>query len=134
SPHNFAGNATAGPSNPTDLSKPGSNQSSTTTTAADSLKRSSAAAGKQQATQDAAYLSQMHRQMPSPNAHSPAFRKDMPTVQEPTAEMIRSHMAAGMVPPAASPLMNMSASQMNQRPPSRPPSTLVQSTHPLSRP
>lgn len=120
--HNFAGST----SNPTDLSKPGANQTSTTP---EPLKRSNTLT--KPSAQEAAYLSQMHRQMTSPSGIATPYRKDLPTVQEPSAELLRSQMAA-MAPGGGSLPLNMS-SQLSQRPPSRT-SIVVQPAHPsLSR-
>lgn len=124
--HTFPGAVSAAP---TDLSKQQAVQSQPPTP--EPLKRSSAP--KAATTQDAAYLAQMTRQLPSPSAHSPAFRKELPAVQEPTADMIRSQMAS--LGPAAGALPLNMAAQLNQRPTSQPPSNLqVQGAHSLGRP
>lgn len=121
-PHNFAG----GTSNPTDLSKPGANQTSTTP---EPLKRSNTLT--KPPVQETAYLPQMHHQITSPSGIPTTYRKDLPTVQEPSAELLRSQMAA-MIPTVAggsSLPLNMS-SQLNHRPPSRTSSMVVQPAHP----
>lgn len=123
--HNFAGGAP----NPTDLSKPGANQTSTTP---EPMKRSTAPKAAQA---EAAYLSQMHRQMTSPSGIPTTYRKDLPTVQEPSAELIRSQMAA-MAPGGGALPMTMPAQMSQQQPPlSRTSSTVGPPPHPhLSRP
>lgn len=85
--------------------------------------------------QDSVYLPQLHRQLPSQRAPSPAYLKDLP-LTEPSQDLIRAQLNAVAsqyghpkdISLAASNLpLNMSAH--SQRPPSRPASAV----HPLNR-
>lgn len=90
--------------------------------------------------QDPVYLQQLHRQLPSPRAHSPAYVKDLSALAE-SQDLIRAQINAAVAsqfgqppkdlvtPPNSIPL-NMSTHSI-QRPPSRPASTLH---HSINRP